>query len=172
MPGLITECGSYKAIGQLGFAWRLIARLSVVMYSDMGRRVPAKVIPHWLSTLAGTRRSMSDCITALSLTMCWASLCECLRGRHRGSAAVSSVSCGMRKFRNAKLCETFRTACVDAPKRAILFAAWQARRMLLAHRNCLHLPTLSAKQMADLYVSCKPIAIQACLLIEVYRVRI
>ena len=88
MPGLITECGRYKAIGQLGFAWRLIARHSVVMYSDMGRRVPAKVIPHWLSILAGTRRSMSDCITALGLTTCWASLCERLRGRHKCSAAV------------------------------------------------------------------------------------
>ena len=31
---------------------------------------------------------------------------------------MASVSCGMRNFRNAKLCETFRTACVDAPKRA------------------------------------------------------
>lgn len=36
VPVLLTECGRYKAIVQLGPAWQLNARLSVVMYSDMG----------------------------------------------------------------------------------------------------------------------------------------
>ncbi len=36
VPGLIFECGRYKASVQLGFAWQIIARLSVAMYSDMG----------------------------------------------------------------------------------------------------------------------------------------
>ncbi len=36
VPGLIIECGRYKAIVQLGFAWQLIARISEVRHSDMG----------------------------------------------------------------------------------------------------------------------------------------
>ena len=46
-----------------------MVKLSAVMQSDMERRVPAKVLNQCGMTLAGTRRPMSEYMTALSLAM-------------------------------------------------------------------------------------------------------
>ncbi len=91
-----------------------------------------------------------------------------------------AVSCGLRNFRNAKLCETFRTACVD-PKRAKLVPHWLLVRNYLPlicrlavtakafgspqHVCACRHQAQSRWQAYFYHLSCKPI--QACLLIEV-----
>ena len=59
-----------------------------------------------------------------------------------GCKPISSVSCEMRNFRIAKLCETFRTACVDVPKRA-------KRAKLVSHKAAVRI-TATAAAMSDI----------------------
>ena len=106
VPGLITECARYKAIVQLGFAWHLIARLSVVMYSRHGVTSSSQALAKhldWNSSLHVKLHKRTECKSVYPwghvseiqstketyrVTLCWASLFDCLRSRHKGSAAV------------------------------------------------------------------------------------